>query len=317
MKVSKLIYTALLLCVLMLLVLKFQKKKTEKLNIGIIQISEHESLDKARNGFIDEMKNLGYKDADFDVQIAGGDISNLSSIAQKFVNDKKDLILAVSTPAAQAIANVTKDIPILATAVTDFENAGLVNSVNSPGRNVSGTSDLVPVEKQINLLKTFVPNCKKIGILYSLNESNSKIQADIAKKEAKKLMMDSQDYTVSSSNEIQQVVGQMSVDAIFVPTDNLVVSCMPAVSKISNERKIPIICSESGSVKNGALASYAMDYYELGKITAKQADKILKKENNPQSMPIEFLSNTKLVVNDEVSKKLGISIPENLKGDLK
>ena len=316
MKVSKLIYSILLLCSLMLLVLKFQKKKNEKLNIGIVQIVEHESLDKARNGFIDEMKNLGYKDADFDIQIAGGDISNLSSISSKFVNDKKDLILAISTPAAQAVANATKDIPILSTAVTDFESAGLVDSLNVPGRNVSGTSDLVPVEKQINLLKTLIPNCKKIGILYSSNESNSKIQADMAKKEAQKLDMESKDYTVSNSNEIQQVVEQMSVDAIFVPTDNLIVSSMPAVSKIANDRKIPIICSESGSVKNGALASNSMDYYELGKITAKQADKIIKKENQPQNMPISFLDSTKLIINKETSKKLGISIPENLKGEL-
>ena len=262
------------------------------------------------------MKNLGYKDADFDIQIAGGDISNLSSISSKFVNDKKDLILAISTPAAQAVANATKDIPILSTAVTDFESAGLVDSLNVPGRNVSGTSDLVPVEKQINLLKTLIPNCKKIGILYSSNESNSKVQADMAKKEAQKLGMESKDYTVSNSNEIQQVVEQMSVDAIFVPTDNLIVSSMPAVSKIANDRKIPIICSESGSVKNGALASNSMDYYELGKITAKQADKIIKKENQPQNMPISFLDSTKLIINKETSKKLGISIPENLKGEL-
>ena len=317
MKVSKLIYSILLLCSLMLLVLTFQKKKNEKLNIGIIQIIEHESLDKARNGFIDEMKNLGYKDADFDVQIAGGDISNLSSIANKFASDiNKDLILAISTPAAQAIANVTEDVPILATAVTDFESTRLVNSLNVPGRNVSGTSDLVPVEKQINLLKTLIPNCKKIGILYSSNESNSKVQADMAKKEAQKLGMESKDYTVSNSNEVQQVVEQMSVDAIFVPTDNLIVSSMPTVSKIANDRKIPIICSESGSVKNGALASNSMDYYELGKITAKQADKIIKKEIQPQNMPIEFLTSTKLVINKDTSKKLGISIPENLKGEL-
>ena len=313
MKVSKLIYTALLLCVLMLLVLKFQKKKTEKLNIGIIQISEHESLDKARNGFIDEMKNLGYKDADFDVQIAGGDISNLSSIAQKFVNDKKDLILAVSTPAAQAIANVTKDIPILATAVTDFKNAGLVDSNEKPGRNITGTSDLVPIDKQVKLLKTLVPKCKKVGILYSSGEANSKFQADIATKEFNKIGINTKDITASNPSEVQSVIEcNTDVDALFLPTDNLIASCIPAVSKVSIAHKIPIICNDSDIVKKGALASHAMDYYELGKITAKQANKIIKKESTPKSMPIEFLTNTKLVVNDEVSKKLGISIPENL-----
>ena len=135
------------------------KKKASKINIGIIQIVEHEALDKSRNGFIDEMKSLGYNDADFDIQIAGGDTSNLNSISQKFVNDKKDLILAISTPAAQSAANATKDIPILATAVTDFENSGLVDSNKNPGVNVSGTSDLVSVDKQIGLL-IFINNLK-------------------------------------------------------------------------------------------------------------------------------------------------------------
>ena len=301
-------YCLIVIGLLAALVIGLKKKKSQKLNIGIIQISEHESLDKARNGFIDGLKELGY-DANFDIQIAGGDLSNLSSISSKFVNDKKDLILAISTPAAQNIASATKDIPILATAVTDFKSSGLVSSLNSPEQNISGTSDLVPVEKQIGLLKSIVPNCKKVGILYSSNESNSKIQADIAKKECEKLGMESQDYTISSSNEIHQVVGQMSVDAMFVPTDNLVVASMPAVSTIANERHIPIICSEAGSVSNGAVASYAMDYYELGKMTARQADKILK-GTKIKDIPVEYLENSQLTLNNEVIKKLNLKIPK-------
>ena len=310
---TKMIVIIPLIIVGMFFILKMQNK-SNKIKIGIIQIVEHESLDKAREGFIDEMKKLGY-DADFDTQIAGGDISNCVSISQKFVNDKKDLILAISTPAAQAISNCTKDIPILFTAVTDPVSCGLVDSIEKPGKNITGTSDLVPVEKQINLLKTLIPSCKKVGILYCSSEANSKLQADLASKECQKLGMSSKDFTVSNSGEIQQVVEYMinSVNAIFVPTDNLVVSCMPAVSKIANDHKIPIICSESGSVKNGALAANAMDYFELGKRTAQQADKILKKESLIQDMPVEFLSDTKLSINNDVAKKIGINIPEELK----
>ena len=316
MKVSnKLIISIMAIGLLIFAVLMFQKK-SNKLNIGIIQIVEHDSLDKARNGFIDEMRSLGY-DADFDIQIAGGDSANLNSIAQKFVSDKKDLIIAISTPAAQSVANATKDIPILATAVTDFKNSGLVDSNEKPGVNLSGTSDLVPVKKQIELLKQLVPNCKKVGILYSSGEANSKFQAELSSIEFKKLGINTRDITISNSSELQSVLEcNTDVDAIFLPTDNLIASCISAVSKTTLDHKIPIICNDSDIVKKGALASHAMDYYELGKLTAHQADSILKKEAQIQNMPVEYLENTKLVINNEVAKKLGIIIPQELKGDL-
>ena len=307
----KILIIILAIGLLILAVLKIQKSNN-KLKIGIIQIIEHESLDKARNGFIDEMKNLGY-DADFDVQIAGGDISNLNSIAQKFVSDEKDLILAISTPAAQAMANATKDIPILGTAITDFELSGLVDSNESPGRNVSGTSDLVPVEKQIGLLKTLVPECKKVGILYSSGEVNSKFQADMASKECKNLGIKTKDITVSNSGEVQSIVEcNTDVDAIFLPTDNLIASCISMISKIAIENKISIICNDADIVAKGALASYAMNYYDLGKETAHQAHKILNKEIEIQNMPIEFPKDINLVTNEGTAKELGIQIPDNL-----
>ena len=314
--ITKIILIILLIILSLLIILKIRKKE-KKLNIGIIQIAEHESLDKARNGFIDEMKNLGY-DADFDIQIAGGDISNLNSIAQKFANDiNKDLIFAISTPATQAIANQTEDVPILGTAVTDFEQSGLVKSSKHPGKNVSGTSDLVPVEKQIYLLKTLVPNCKKVGILYSSGEANSKLQADMASNELEKLGINVKHITVSNSNEVQSVVEcNRDVDALFIPTDNLIASCMPTVSQVASKSKIPIICSFADAVNKGGLACYAVDYYELGKLTAKQADKILKKEAKIENMPIEYLEDPKLVINYKKADELGIKIPEKLKGEL-
>ena len=314
--ITKIILIILLIGISIFAILKTRKKE-KKLNIGIIQIAEHESLDKARNGFIDEMKNLGY-DADFDIQIAGGDISNLNSIAQKFANDiNKDLIFAISTPATQSIANETEDVPILGTAVTDFEQSGLVKSSKHPGKNVSGTSDLVPVEKQIDLLKTLVPNCKKVGILYSSGEANSKLQADMASNELKKLGISVKHITVSNSNEVQSVVEyNRDVDTLFIPTDNLIASCMPTVSQVASKNKIPIICSFADAVNKGGLACYAVDYYELGKLTAKQADKILKKESKIESMPIEYLEDPKLVINYKKADELGIKIPEKLKGEL-
>jgi len=293
------------------------QKKSHGLKIGIIQIVEHEALDKAREGFIDEMKNLGY-DADFDVQIAGGDISNLNSIAQKFVNDGKDLVLAISTPAAQSMSNASKDIPILGTAITDYKIAGLVDSNENPGRNVSGTSDLGPIEKQIKLLKDLVPNCKKVGILYSSGEANSKLQAELAIEECKKRGLTSKEITVSNSSEVQSVLecNVSDIDALYLPTDNLIASCIPIISKITLDRKIPVVSWDADIVKKGALGYYTMNYYDLGKMTAHQADRILKKEVDIKNMPIEYQKNVNLVINEEVAKKLGINIPDDLKGGL-
>lgn len=288
--------------------------KTQK-KIGIIQIIEHDCLDEARKGFIDGLSDLGYKDGEnikIDYQNASGDQSVLNSIANNFVQNKKDLTLAISTPAAQAVSNLTKDIPILFTAVTDPESCGLVVL------NMTGTSDMVPVEKQIGLIKQLLPDAKKIAVLYCSNEINSKIQAEMAAKAALKIGMETKDYTVSNSNELQQVVEYMdkSIDAIFVPTDNLVVSCMPIVSKVATLRSTPIICSEVASVKNGALATYGMDYYELGKLTAKQAVEILESRNKPENMPIQYLKDTKLTLNHEIAEKLGIKIPNELEEKL-
>lgn len=299
---------------------KYDKNKKE---VGIIQITEHDCLDQARQGFIDGLAELGYKDGEnikIDYKNAQGDQSVCNSIANSFVNSnsKKDLILAISTPAAQAAFNLTKEIPILITAVTDPEACELVESKDHPGSNVTGTSDMVPIEKQIKLIKQLLPGAQKVGVLYCSNEVNSKIQAEMVSKEAEKLGMETTDYTVSNSNELPQIVEYMgkSVDVVFVPTDNLVVSCMPLVSKIATSNGVPIICSEAASVKNGALATYGIDFYELGKLTARQAVKVLNGEAAPDNMPIEYLNTSKLILNNETAEKLGITISDDLKGDL-
>lgn len=325
MKIKK-YYIAIIVVVLCLFSLVFCsnfKPNKDKKEIGIIQIIEHDCLNQARQGFIDGLAEFGYKDGEnikIDYKNAQGDQSICNSIANGFVNSnsKKDLILAISTPAAQAVANLTKEIPILITAVTDPESSGLAASKEHPGANVTGTSDMVQIEKQIKLIKKLLPNAQKVGVLYCSNEINSKIQGEMASKAAETLGMKTTDYTVSNSNELPQVMDYMgkSVDAVFVPTDNLVVSCMPLVSKIATSNGVPIICSETASVKNGALATYGIDFYELGKLTARQAVKILNGEATPKNMPIEYLNTPKLFLNIEAAEKLGIIIPDDLKGDL-
>ena len=238
----------MLICSILLIVSSNLKVENKQKQIGIVQFIEHDCLDMARRGFIDELAEQGYEDGKnikIDYQNAQGDQSVCNSIASNFLenNNKKDLILSIATPAAQSVANITKNIPILFTAVTDPVSCGLVKSIEQPGANVTGTSDMVAVEKQISLIKQLKPGAKKVGVLYCSSEANSKVQAQMAAAEAKKLGLEAVDYTVSSSSEVQQMVEYACgmVDVIFVPTDNLVVSCMPLVSKIATAAKTLIL----------------------------------------------------------------------------
>ncbi len=288
--------------------------------IGVNQLVTHAALDASYQGFVDALKEAGYEDGvniKIDYQNANGDQSTANTIATKLVNDNNDLLLSIATPSAQACANATKDIPILVTAVTDPAGSGLVASNEAPGGNVSGTSDLNPVEEQIALLTKLVPTAKNIAILYCSSESNSKIQVDLATAAAKAAGLTVQEASVSNSNEIQQVVQSLvgKVDAIYAPTDNTIAAGMPTVAQVANDNALPVICGEAGMVEAGGLATYGIDYYELGKLTGVQAVKILKGEAKTATMPIEYLPKDKLTltINEDVAAKLGITIPDDLK----
>lgn len=285
--------------------------------IGIVQLVEHPSLDMAYQGFIDGLKELGYEDGKqikIDYQNAQGEQANCVTIADKLVNDKNDLILAIATPAAQAVANKTSTIPVLVTAVTDPADAKLVKDNKNPQTNVSGTSDMTPVANEIELLTQLVPNAKKVGMLYCSSEANSKLQVDVAKETCKQKGLETVEATVSNTNEVQQVVQSLvgKVDAIYVPTDNMIVSSMVTVTMVSQQAGIPVIVSEESSVKNGALATHSLSYYNLGKQTAQMAVKILKDGANPSQMPIEYLQDTSLFINEDTAKALNIQIPQEL-----
>ncbi len=285
--------------------------------IGIIQLVEHNALDQANKGFVDGLKEAGYEDGKnitIDYQNAQGEQANCITISQKFVNDRVDLILAIATPAAQAVANTTKDIPILVTAVTDPADAKLVADNTVPGGNVTGTSDLTPVKEQIDLLKKLVPSAKKIAFLYNSSEQNSKFQVDMAKAKSDEIGLSYIDATITNPNDIQQVVQSLvgKVDAVYVPTDNMVSAGMANVIAITEPAKIPVICGEAAMLNAGGLATYGIDYYELGKLTANQAVKILKGESKPADMPIEYIQNPVLEVNTNAAQKLGVTIPADL-----
>lgn len=285
--------------------------------IGIIQLVEHDALDKAREGFIDDLKENGFVDGEniiIDYQNAQADQSNLKTISQRFVQNDDDLILAIATGAAQSVAAETSDIPILGTAITDYEAAQLVESNDAPGGNVSGTTDLTPVEKQVELLKEMMPDVKTLGVLYNSSEVNSEIQAQMAQEAAEKEGIECKTATVTNTNDIAQVMESIAgdVDAIYIPTDNTFASAMATVSKIAEEYKLPTICGEQGMVESGGLATVGIDYYKLGKQTGEMAVKILKDGANVAEMPIESLDDTNICLNIDTAEAIGYEFPQSV-----
>ena len=295
-------------------------KKAEKVNVGIVQLVEHAALDAANKGFVEGLASKGYKEGQnivYDRQNAQADQSNLQNIAHRFVNNKVNLICAIATPAAQTVANVTSDIPIVATAVTDYKAAKLVKDNAKPGTNVTGTTDMNPVEQQLDLLLKLVPNAKSVGTIYCSSEVNSQLQIEILKKAAAAKGVTVKEATVSNVNDIQQAARSLvgKVQAIYVPTDNVLASAMPTLVSVTEEAKLPVICGEGGMVKAGGLATLGVDYYKLGFQAGEMAADILSGKSKPADMAIQAQKEFKAMVNLKEAEKIGLKVPEDvLKG---
>lgn len=290
----------------------------EDAKIGAIQLAEHPALDKAYEGFLDAVKEAGVKEDQIDFQNAQGDQSNCETIANKFVNDGVNLIYAIATPAAQAAMGKTTETPIVVSAVTDPAAAGLVESNEEPGTNVTGASDMNPVDQQIDLLTKLVPDAKTVAIMYCSSEDNSIVQKDMAKAVLEEKGIKVEEATVSESNQIQQVTESLvgKVDAIYIPTDNMLAEGMSQVASIANENNLPTIVGESNMCENGGLATYSIDYYELGKMAGEMAVKILNGDN-PAEMAIQYqdAESLQLYINQAAADQLGVEIPEELLKD--
>lgn len=288
------------------------------ISIGIIQYVQHNALDAACEGFMDALKDNGYIDGEnitIDFQNGQGDQSNLSTIADRFVSKDVDLVLAIATPAALAVAGKTDTIPVLATAITDFEEARLVQSNERPGTNVSGTTDMASIEDQIALFNLLAPGVKTIGVLYNSGEVNSVVQAEEAKRVIEALGYEYVEKTVTNSNEVQQAAEALTriCDGIYLPTDNVIASSMPIVYGVTVESKTPVICGESGMVMSGGLATLGINYYKLGYQTGLMAVRLLEDENmNISEMPVESQSEYDYCINGTVAEEIGIEIPEEL-----
>ncbi|MBQ7883303.1 MAG: ABC transporter substrate-binding protein [Phascolarctobacterium sp.] len=296
---------------------KKEAAKKEKVSVGIVQIVEHAALDAASKGFVDGLAAKGFKEGEnitFDRQNAQADQSNMHNIAHHFINNKVDLICAISTPAAQVVASATQDIPIVATAVTDYKAAKLIKDNVKPGTNVTGTTDMNPVIEQLDFALKLVPGAKNIGTIYNSSEVNSQFQVEILKDAAKKKGVGIIEATVNNVNDIQQAARSMlgKVDLIYVPTDNVLASAIPALAIITEEVNLPVICGDAGSVKSGGVATFGIDYYKLGVQTGSMAADILSGKSKPADMPIQAQTEFNIVINEDNAKKIGLTIPEDV-----
>lgn len=285
--------------------------------IGIVQLAEHPALDEATRGFKEFLtEKLGDK-VQFNVQNAQGEQTNCTTIVNQFVSSKVDLIMANATNAVKAAREATSDIPVVGTSVTDYVSSGLVASNEAPGANVTGASDMNPVNVQVQLMKTLCPEVKTVGIVINSGEENSAIQAEEAKTAFEAEGFAVKIYSVADTNEIQTVVTAAcnEVDAFYEPTDNLIAANVPTMSNITTAAGKPVICGEGGMCESGFLATYAISYYELGRAAGEQAFNILVNGADPTTTPIFFfdVSNLSLVINEENAAELGITIPEELK----
>lgn len=278
--------------------------KKADITVGILQVNTHDALDKAKNGFIDTLKDWAKskgKTIAFDVKNAVGDTNNETSLAKSIVASKPDLALGISTSSATKLANNTTKIPVLFTAVTDPSSVGLAGRAN-----VTGTSDMNPVEAQIALLRKIVPDCKKIAFLYNPGEANSETQVKRAKAVCDEAGIKYADYTVDSASNVSAVAASINgVDAVYIPTDNLLAANMSNVQrKLINEKKIPVIVGEAGMCDVGGLATVSIDYYQLGVQTAEMAIKILEGKK-PADIPFEnYQKETAVRVNEENARTI-------------
>lgn len=286
------------------------------IEIGIVQIVEHPSLNTIREAFIERLAEKGYVDGEnirIDYQNAQNEQTNLNTICQKFKADKKDLVVAIATPSAMAAAGALTDTPVLFSACTDPVGSGLVKSLDKPGGNVTGTSDAVSAKKIMELAKRITPGIKTIGALYNSSESNSISVVNELKEYASENGLEVIEATVTNTSEVQQAAQSLAskVDAIFSPIDNTVAAAMPIVSQVAQTAKVPVYVGADSMVADGGLATYGINYVELGRETADMAIEIINGKN-PGEMPVRMMSEVEIYVNKKTAEAIGITLPEDV-----
>ena len=283
-------------------------------NVGVVQLVEHPALDAATKGFQEELtKKLGEGNVTFDVQNAQGESANLSTISNNFVSANVDLIMANATGALQAASAATDKIPVLGTSISSYGVALELDDqmAKTTGKNVSGTSDLAPIDEQEDMLVELLPDAKKVGILYCSAEPNSKFQAQLFEDALKEDNIEFVEYTAADSNEVQSITTKATqeCDAIYIPTDNTIANSIETVKNIVVPAKMPVIAGEEGLCAAG-IATLSISYYDLGVETGDMAYEILANGADPSTMEIQYASATTKKYNKEICEELGITPPE-------
>lgn len=286
----------------------------ETIEIGITQIVEHPSLDLIRSGIEAALKDQGFDTAanlKIDYQNAQGNMENTQLIAQKFNDKKKKLVIAITTPSAQAAFQSVKEVPVIFSAVTDPKGAGL------EAKGITGVSDMTPIKKQLELLKKLLPNAKTVGMVYNTGEQNSVVQVEMAKTIAKDLGLEIVSTGVSNTNDMPQAIDQVlsKSDVFYAHVDNSLATAFTLLAEKASSANIPIIGAVEDYVKNGALATDGIDNYDIGYQTGLMAAKILKGENI-DNLPIETVANTKLIISKKVVAQFKIAVPKELEKNL-
>ena len=289
---------------------------TAKVKIGVLQFVTHDSLDEIYKGIKAGLEEGGYtttENLSIYFMNAEGDQSQVQTMSKKLVDNGNELLLGIATPAAQGLANATTELPIIMGAVTDPVGANLVTDLKNPGGNITGVSDQTPVADAVSLIKEITPNAKTIGVLYSSNEDNSKIQVAEFKAAAEEAGYTVLEYAVASSNEIAATVEVASskADVLFTPVDNTVASAFSTVVSVANKTKTPIFTSVEDMVEGGGIASVTLSQYDLGVATGKMAAKILDGAN-PADTPVQIFNECTVVVNQKVAKELGITLSDDV-----
>ncbi len=280
--------------------------------VGVVQLVQHEALDAATKGFTDALKEALGDKVEVVEKNASGDSNNCTTIVNGFISDKVDLIMANATPALQAAASATSTIPILGTSVTDYATAlEIADWTGTVGGNISGTSDLAPLDKQAAMLQELFPNAKKVGMLFCSSEPNSKYQVDEVTKLLSAAGITCTEYTFTDSNDVSSVTQKAcgDSDVLYIPTDNTAASNTEAIANVVLAAGTPVIAGEAGICKGCGVATLSIDYYELGKITGQMAAKILTGEADISTMPVEFAPTATKQANMANCEKLGITVP--------
>ena len=280
--------------------------------VGVVQLVQHEALDAATKGFTDALKEALGDKVNVVVKNASGDSNTCGTIVNGFLADNVDLIMANATPALQAAASATSTVPILGTSVTDYATAlEIADWTGTVGGNISGTSDLAPLDQQVAMLQELFPNAKKVGMLFCSSEPNSKYQVDEVTKLLSNAGITCTEFSFTDSNDVSSVTQSAchSSDAIFIPTDNTAASNTEAIANVVLASNTPVIAGESGLCKGCGVATLSIDYYELGKITGQMATKILTGEADVSTMPIQFAPSVTKQANMANCQKLGITVP--------